>query len=132
MGLWPLIEPHIERALENSFHELSLADICVRLLSSQMVAFIAERGESVTMVCVMEMIEYPQYNVAHIVVMAGRDFRSVHKFQICLEAWALAMGCVEIRGTIQNEATVRLFLHEAPDFKRAYTIVRHDLRGRLQ
>lgn len=131
-GMWPLIEPLIERALDASFNEIVSANIFVCLLQGTMTAFVVECEDEVQVVCVVEEMRFPQYSVAHIVVLAGSDYRSVKHFQPALEAWALAMGAVEIRGTVQSEAAVRLFRREAPDFKRGYTILRLDLRRNLQ
>jgi hypothetical protein len=132
VGMWPWIGPLIEKVVEASLKEYAAEDVFRALLAGHMTAFVAEQGGEVRMVCVMEMQHFPQFDVANILIMAGKDFKAVRHFQPALEAWALAMGAVEIRGWMLTESRARLFRHLAPDFRRGYVMLRHDLRRSLQ
>jgi hypothetical protein len=132
MGLWSELEPLIKKALAAGYDELSAESIFAALCQGEMTAFVTVRKGKVEAVCVVEITQFPGFRAANVVCLSGRTVRAAAYFLPGLEAWVLSNQAVEIRGYCSNPALVRLYRQIGLPFRPAYTVLRYDLRRKLQ
>lgn len=132
LGIWPEIEELIEKALFFSQNEVIASDILEAALQETMAVFVTERNDEVESVCVVEVARFPQYTSLLIVALAGKNLHDTARFAPALQAYAFALGAVEIRAFCGNEAMVRLLRRLKLPFNNIYTVVSWNLRGKLQ
>ena len=128
-GVWPEMEEFVLRSLREANGELSAGDVLEHLLNGGMVAFAAARKGKIELLLVAEIVQYPQYRSANIIVLAGKDVKKAMYFFAAFESWCTASGAVVIEARC-HEHQARLFRRLG--FHTAYRVIRRNISGRLQ
>lgn len=130
-ALWPEMEPMVLRALEKGLNEITAENIYEFLREGRLAAFVAFRADQLETVAVVEQCYYPSYSVINVVCLAGSNLQDALYFLPALQQWALAVGAIEIRASVQTGMLRLLEKLNAP-FHPIYLVVRCNLRGKLQ
>lgn len=130
-SVWDEIQPWIVRGLAPARNELTAEDVKALIEHGHMMLFLAYREIELEMVCVTEVMTFPQYKVLHIVLISGKNLSDAAKFKPALEEYALALGCVAIRAWCK-EPQWRLYRRLHLGFEKAYNVIELDLRRKLQ
>lgn len=126
---WEELESFIEKSIEKSFGMMTTRQCYDMLCAGQAAAFATSRDGKLRLVLVVRPVEYASYRVARIIAMAGTGLREAHRFVDALEAWAVALGCVELEGWCRPAVT--RFLRRL-GWQPKLTLVVRDLRRKLQ
>lgn len=128
---WPSLAPMLAEALKEGYGEIEVEDLYRLLKEGAVTAFVVSEADIPQLVFVVEQAFTPRYSFVNVIAIAGRNLKASLVFLPALEHWALSMGAVEIRGWV-HEQQYRLYRRLKMPFKKIYTIISHDLRGKLQ
>ena len=73
-GLWPVIEPYIDRALKFTFGEYKSNDVKDKAMDGHVIFFVVSKDGLIQSVISAEMVETPHKKYMNIVTTAGINF----------------------------------------------------------
>lgn len=128
--IWEELQPFLMSSIEQS-PGWTLEALQKVITDGDAVVFTLFKKERLVWMIVAQFINYPMYRAARIIAHAGVDFKKATEFNQILEDWASMGGAVELEGCCADERVVRL-VGRAPGWKKKYTVMSKDLRGKLQ
>lgn len=95
---WPNVAQYVAKALEHGFGEYSLENMLVDLASGRSQLWVAG-VDNIELVCITEVIVYPQRRSCNIWLLAGENLEKWSSYLQAIEDWALAKGCTLLEYT---------------------------------
>lgn len=95
-GAWSLLEPFIEKCAAISNGRLSVELTKEALINGWACAMATYRGETLELVFIVEIANYPALRVARVIAAAGKNLKEASRFLDALDEWAFSLGAVEI------------------------------------
>jgi len=92
-SIWPLVEPHLDKATPHSEGEMEAQDFLPFLSNSEMQLWIAVEEREVLAAMVTQHIPYPRKRVLRVVSIGGGDMNKWFPFYPELENYAKSLGC---------------------------------------
>lgn len=125
---WGDIEPEVARVVKKACHgEFTAADIKRLIEKGRVYAAYAHEGPDVKMVCVWEMIYYPELTTVNICCLGGRDVAGcwARYGETMRNIWR-AQGATQVECSV-SRAMARLLQQANFIAKPVYTVMRGEL-----
>lgn len=130
-NVWPECETLLVSALKYSKGEFDLDDFRKLLLQGLVQLFYISRDGDIELALITELVQYPQYRSVRILAAAGKNLaRASVEFKPAFIEWAVANGAVELECWAPDN--LREEFYKILGFTKAYSVLRFDLRGKLQ
>jgi hypothetical protein len=122
--IWNDIKPEIERALATSNGEATAEDTRQGLVrgTTKLILF---PSETAAFGVVWQMLAFPKYKIARVLLAFGKNMRDVSVAIETAEQWGKAQGAKYVEAWVATDSRVRLFKRFGYD--KTYTIIRKEL-----
>lgn len=119
----------LSRAVEQNQGEFTLVDTAQNILSNAWQLWtVIEDGRPVA-ATVTELVAYPAKNVCRVILLGGKNFDEWKHLIATIEDFALVNGCTALEAIVRPGMAKRA---SSVGFESRYTVIRKDLRGKLQ
>lgn len=125
LKVWQQVEPHVERALEHAFDDMTPTQVLGMLLTEKLSLVLVTKGDVVIASMTFEICEFAAGKVCHIMTVGGDDLETwVEEFVEIWKAIGRETGCshLSIKGRKGWERYARKH-----GFKHSYTYMRLEL-----
>ena len=99
--VWPLVEPFLEKGLEQMLGEFSMDQLREMLEVGRMQLWIVDDKRRIVAVGVTEMVPYPALARVRVVLVGGKDMASWVGLLPKLEQWAVSLGATGIEAYVR-------------------------------
>lgn len=125
-GIWNRVEPLVKKGLAEAIHEIGVDDVkrSIKAKEMQLWAGFDVEAETVVVVMVTEIINYPKMRVCHIVANGGERLEEWEPFMDKIKEWAISEGCVKIKAVARDGWVRRL---KAYGYEKTNNVIECDL-----
>ena len=125
-GIWPDVEPHLERCVPHSEGELETEDFHQLLANGEMQLWLAMEDEEILAAMVSQIVSYPRKRILRIIAIGGGEMKRWLPFLPGLEEWALENGATGLECWGRKG-----WLKILDDWKCSYHVLTKDLKSRM-
>lgn len=123
-GIWNIVTPMIEAAIEKSQKDFWLEDVLVRLINRDMQLWVWYEEGAIVACCITQLVNYPRSRVCQMPFIGGKAMRKwlTKDVENIVVAWARERGCSQLEGFCRDG-----WLRLLPHWRKVWTTMRRSV-----